>query len=201
MRELVFATTNPAKVEQLQGVLKDMVTIVGINSTATLPEVIEDCMTGAENARKKALTYASYLNQTVLSMDNSLYIVGLKPEEQPGLLVRRPPGTDHRLNDSEMIEYYSKLVEKLGGSAEVSWDFAICIANPEGKLVETVIKQKAVLMSTPCKEVLPGYPLDSLLVSPFTRKYVAQESKEERAEFWRRTIGQPLQDFIRKSLH
>ena len=198
MREIVFASTNPAKVEQIAGALKGVANVTGVPNVAKLPEVKEDGKTASENARKKALTYASHLNKTVMSMDNALQIEGLPPEEQPGLFVRSPPGTDHRLNDDEMIKYYSGLVARLGGVAMVSWDFAVCIATPTGTVEETVIKQFAKFTSSPCVETLPGYPLDSLLINPFTGKYVAQETPEERAEFWEKTMGRQLKQFIEK---
>lgn len=198
MREIVFASTNPAKVLQISGALSGVANVTGVPNAAQLPEVKEDGKTASENARKKALTYASHLQKTVMSMDNALYIDGLQPEEQPGLTVRTPFGTDHRLSDDEMIKYYSALVARLGGVARVSWDFAVCIATPEGKVQEAVIKQYAKFTSNACAERLPGYPLDSLLINPFTGKYVAQETPEERAEFWEKTMGRELKAFVEK---
>ena len=198
MIKIVFASTNPAKVEQIAGALKGVANVTGVPKDINLPEVVEDGKTALENARKKAVTYSKFLNSTVMSMDNALYIEGLQPEQQPGLFVRSPPGANKRLNDDEMREYYIKLIARLGGTARVSWDFAVCVATPDGKLQETVIKQYAELSSTPCIETLPGYPLDSLLVNPFTSKYVAQDSPKERAEFWEKTMGQQLKQFIQQ---
>ena len=196
MKELIFVTTNPAKVEQIKDALSGIAKVSGLSKDLILPEVVEDEKTALENARKKALTYATFLNRTVMSMDNALYIVGLRPEEQPNLNVRTPPGANKRLNYDEMRNYYSKLVASLGGEVSVSWNFAVCLATPEGKVQETVIKQFAKLTSTPCTEILPGYPLDSLLLNPFTEKYVAQETPKERAEFWEKTIGKELKEFV-----
>ena len=196
MRELIFATTNSAKVEQIRGALSGVVEIKGLTPQIKLPAVVEDGKSAVENARKKALTYASHLQQTVMSMDNALYLVGLRPEQQPGLFVRTPFGISKRLSDDEMLTYYSKLISTIGEKAEGYWEFGICIATPTGEVFETTIKQKVILSANHCEEVLPGYPLDSFLINPFTRRFVAQESKEERAEFWEKTIGKELKEFI-----
>lgn len=198
MRKIVFASTNQAKVLQISGALKGVANVTGVSKDTKLPDVIEDGKTASENARKKALTYASHLNKTVMSMDNALYIDGLRPEEQPGLTVRTPFGTNHRLSDDEMIKYYSALVARLGGAARVSWDFAVCLATPDGNFREVVIKQFAKFTSNACVERLAGYPLDSLLINPFTGKYVAEETPEERAEFWEKTMGRELKAFVEK---
>jgi XTP/dITP diphosphohydrolase len=75
MKEILFGTTNEAKVKQLQGALAPVgVNVRGVKDKALLPTVEEDGSTAQENAKKKAMAYAKALGVTVLSMDNALYI-------------------------------------------------------------------------------------------------------------------------------
>src|SRR5271157_4007361 len=91
-KKIIIGTTNPAKIAQMRDVLAPIgIQVEGIDKKL-LPKVIEDGTTAQENARKKAITYAKALNQTVFSMDNALFIDGLVPEDQPGIHVRRIGG-------------------------------------------------------------------------------------------------------------
>ena len=140
MKELTFGTTNEAKIKQIRGALAPAgIDVNGVIDKSMLPEVIEDGKTANENARKKALAYAKALGKTVFSMDNALYINGLSDDKQPALNVRRINGHT-ATTDEEMIEYYSKLIDSLGGKAEGYWEFGICIATPDGDYKETTIK-------------------------------------------------------------
>ncbi len=78
MKELIFGTTNEAKIKQIRGALAPSgIEVNGVADKSLLPEVIEDGKNANENVRKKALIYAKALGKTVFSMDNTLYINGL----------------------------------------------------------------------------------------------------------------------------
>ena len=92
MNELVIATTNPAKLQQMRDALEPL--DLCLSSLDDYPDMDKICIqengkTAQENARIKATTYACELNATVLSMDSSLYLVGLPDINQPGIFVRR----------------------------------------------------------------------------------------------------------------
>lgn len=196
IKELIFGTTNHAKVLQIRGVLSPAgINIEGVADKNMLPEVIEDGKTANENARKKALAYAKALNKTVFSMDNALYINGLSDDRQPALNVRRIDGKT-ATTDEEMIEYYSKLIESLGGKAEGYWEFGICIATPEGNYKETTIKSPRTFVSTPTTSRQAGYPLESIQIDPASGKYIADMTQEEQDTFWQQAIGEKLLEFV-----
>ena len=197
MKELIFGTTNPAKVLQIRGALAPAgIDVNGVVDKSVLPEVIEDGKTANENARKKALTYAKALNKTVFSMDNALYINGLSDDKQPALNVRRIDGRT-ATTDEEMIEYYSKLIESLGGKAEGYWEFGICIATPDGKYRETTIKSPRTFVSTPTTNRQAGYPLESIQIDPASGKYIADMTQGEQDSFWQQAIGEKLLEFVK----
>lgn len=197
MKELTFGTTNEAKIKQIRGALAPAgIDVNGVIDKSMLPEVVEDGKTANENARKKALVYAKALGKTVFSMDNALYINGLDDDKQPALNVRRIDGHT-ATTDEEMVEYYSKLIDSLGGKAEGYWEFGICIATPEGSYRETTIKSPRTFVSTPTTNRQAGYPLESIQIDPASGIYIADMTQQEQDIFWQQAIGEKLLEFVK----
>ena len=198
MREILFGTTNEAKVKQVRGALSPAgIEVNGVANKELLPQVEENGKTASENARKKSLVYAKAFGKTVFSMDNALYFEGLSAEKQPGLNVRRINGSQERPTDEQMLEYYSKLIEGLGGKVNGYWDFAICIANPEGKYKEAIIKSPRIFVSKSSLVMVPGYPLESIQIEPTSGKYISEMTQEDQDIFWQKAIGKPLLKFVK----
>lgn len=198
MQTLVFGTTNPAKVLQVQGALKQLgITVVTLPESARTIEIVEDGATAEENARKKATTYAKAIGEPVLSMDNALFFDGLKSEEQPGIHVRRIGGASERPTDDQLRSHYSSLVSSLGDRVSGRWEFALCYARPDGTFEEKTIISSRVFVSTPSEKVVPGYPLESIQIEPESGKYISEMSQDEQDRFWQRVIGIELASFIK----
>lgn len=194
-----MATTNPAKVEQLGGALAGIgITVVGVEDKNNLPEVVEDGQTALDNARIKAVIYAQALDKPVLAMDNSLFFDKLKGDpRQPGVNVRRIGGLAGKPTDQEMIDYYVKLVRKLGGSAEARWEYGVCVAAPGGIIGEVTFGYETVFVDKPSLNRMDGYPLEALQLDEVSGKYRSEMGKEELAKLWQRKIGEPLAVFVR----
>jgi XTP/dITP diphosphohydrolase len=198
MKEITMATTNEAKVAQIRGALAPIgIAVNGVRDKSLLPEVIEDGATAQVNARKKAIIYADALGQTVLSMDNALYLDGLSDTEQPGVHVRRINGVKERPSDEELIAHYSEVVRKLGDRITGRWEFAICVATPDGTCHETTIISSRIFTSEASKNVVAGYPLESIQIDPTTGRYIAEMAQAEQDAFWQQAIGAKLQEFMR----
>ncbi len=198
MKEILFGTTNEAKIKQVQGALAPIgVRVRGVEGRELLPYIEEDGKTAQENAKKKAITYAKALNMTVLSMDNALYFDKLPTDKQPGLNVRRINGTHERPDDDSLLNYYTTLVARFGEKTTGHWKFGVCVATPEGKYKEVTILSPRIFTSIPSKKIIPGYPLDSIQIDPETGKHISEMSQEEQDVFWQRAIGRPLQEFIK----
>lgn len=199
IKEITFGTTNEAKVKQVRGALTPIgVEVKGVTDKSSLPPVNEDGGTVQENARKKAVTYAKALNTIVLSMDNALYFDELSIEEQPGLNVRRINSNNGRPTDEDLLNYYSALVRRFGEKTTARWESGVCVSTPDGEFRETTLISHRIFTSTPSKEVVPGYPLESIQIDPLTGKYISEMNQEEQDLFWQRAIGKPLQDFIKR---
>jgi XTP/dITP diphosphohydrolase len=197
MKEIIFGTTNEAKIKQVRGALSPAgISVEGIPDKESLPEVLEDGKTAVENARKKAMAYAKALNRIVFSMDNALYLEGLSDDKQPGLNVRRPNGITGRITDEEMITHYSKLIGSIGERVNGYWEYGFCIATPTGEYQEITIKAPRIYVSKPSPIIQIGYPLESLQIEPESGKYMSELTQEEQDAFWQKVIGKPLLDFI-----
>jgi len=195
IKELIIGSTNPAKINQIKGVLSPLNLEISDISNLELPEIIEDGKTAQENARKKAIGYAEFLNKPVLSMDNSLYFDSLPESKQPGINVRRINGIN-RATDNEMLDYYPKLVSELGEQINGRWEFAICVATPE-KFFETIIISPRIFTSKKSSIIIPGYPLESIQIDPETNRYISEMTQTEQDVFWQKSIGEKLQAFIK----
>lgn len=196
IKEITIGTGNPAKIKQIEGALLPLGIKVFNILNLKLPEIAEDGKTAQENARKKAIGYAEFLNKPILSMDNSLYFDSLPESRQPGINVRRINSETIRATDEEMLNYYSNLVSEFGEQTNGRWKFAICVATPE-KLFETTITSSRIFTSKKSPIIIPGYPLESIQIDSETNKYISEMSQEEQDLFWQRSIGNKLQDFIK----
>lgn len=196
MKKLVIGTTNPAKIAQVRDALVSIgIQVEGVADKKLLPEVVEDGTTVQENARKKAIVYAKALGQTVISMDNALFLDGLAPEDQPGIHVRRIGGTI-AATDAELLDHGVALVESLGGNVTGYWEYGICIADPSGKISETTLRTPRVFTSKRSDKSVSGYPLESIQIDQETGKYISEMTPEEMSAFWQRTLGTPLCTFV-----
>lgn len=75
--------------------------------------IIENGNTTVENTLKKISAYYEVTGIPTIAGDSGLYIENIPEEKQPGLFVRRVNGKE--LTDNEVIDYYTKLVDSIGG--------------------------------------------------------------------------------------
>lgn len=198
MTSILFGTTNPGKLDQVRKALLSInIDVEGLESYLELPDVIEDGQTAQENARKKALAYARATGRTVFAMDNALYFAGVRPEDQPGIHPRRIPGYTERPNDDEVLAYYTNLIDRYGGSVPGYWEFAIAVARPSGELIERTTRSAPHhFLSSPSRQRIPGYPLDSLQFVSECDAYTSELPAEKLAEFWDAMIGAELRSLV-----
>ena len=198
MKELIVGTGNPAKLQMIQSALAALeITVKGTTELGISPTIHEDGQTAQENARKKSLAYAQALQRSVLSIDNGLYLSGLSDREQPGIHTRRISHQQTRASDEELLWHYAQMIERLGGTSEGYWEFAICLADQDGAVFEHTIVSHRTFVSQPSPVMIPGYPLESLQIEPNSGKYISEMAVEEQAAFWQRMIGRELCAFVR----
>ena len=129
MRVLI-GTTNPSKVKRFADMLSgcgiEFITLKDIGVTSEPDEKGE---TPEENAVIKAEYYGQYADHVICN-DSGLYFddIPLDDPRQPGLNIRTPGGCE-RLDDEEMIEYYSSLAASLGGSVTAFYMDGVAVFN------------------------------------------------------------------------
>ncbi len=166
--KILIGTTNTSKVERFEKLLGgcdiEFCTLgdLGIHTepeeTGKIPE---------ENAVIKARYYGSFCD-LVICNDSGLYFDDLPLDDfrQPGLHIREPQGS-RRLNDEEMIEYYSGLVHSLGGKVTAYYLDGIAVNNRGfiSSYMENSERKKGsafYMIDTPSEKRHVGWPLDSL---------------------------------------
>lgn len=202
--ELWLCSTNPAKLRQLAAALGASgpagVLLRAVTDPAVLPEVIEDRADALGNARKKAAAFAAATGRPCLAMDASLLLPGLPAAEQPGVNVRRLPGTAHRPDDDEVLAYYTRLTERNGGRLRACWVFGLAIGMPDGQVLDATAVTERMLVAPPCAARQPGYPLNSLQLDPATGRYLAELTEPEAAVLQAESMGGPLRDLAGRAV-
>ena len=96
-------------------------------------DVLENGASAIDNALIKARACFEQTKLPSIGMDDTLYLGGVPEDKQPGLFVRRVNGK--RLNDKEMINYYTNLVKQYGknGRLNTKWISGIVIVK-DGKI-------------------------------------------------------------------
>lgn len=101
MVELLIATMNSGKLDEIQGYLKRLpLKIIPLQSLGTWPTVVEDGVTYEENALKKAKAIAEYSGYLALADDSGLEVDALNGA--PGVYSGRyggEEGNDQRNNE------------------------------------------------------------------------------------------------------
>lgn len=129
---IVLATRNKKKVEEIRRIVKDMpISVYSLDDFPDCPEVEEDGKTFEENAVKKARAVSSHTNMPALADDSGLEVYALGGE--PGVLSARYAGenTDDRKNLEKLLDEMRSVPDGKRGAR-----FACCIALalPVGKI-------------------------------------------------------------------
>lgn len=173
--QILYGTTNKAKLQEMRTTLAPLaLDIIGINDLKSeLPKIDEYGQTPLENAKIKAKAYYDFFKMPVFSCDSGLYFNELKPNEQPGVYVRRV--NDKELTDDEMIAYYSSLAKRYGGQLTGQYQNAIYFIKDENHCYASMDASLAgkpfILTTMPHKRRVDGFPLDSLSLDITSGKY------------------------------
>lgn len=198
--EVLFATTNMAKVKKYKEELKkyniDLLTINDID--INIGKVKETGKNAIENAYIKAKAYYDKLNMPTIGMDNNLFIEGLPKDKQPGIYVRRIKGKE--LNDDEMIKYYTDLVKQNGGKLNARWIYGMVVLNNGKENTYTWKKENFNFIDKPSTKRNPGYPLDSITIIPEFNKYLVELNEAEKNKYKKNDNTNEVVKFIVKSL-
>ncbi|MFA6686963.1 MAG: XTP/dITP diphosphatase [Desulfuromonas sp.] len=176
MLSLVVATTNQGKLREIAAVLHDAdVEIVGLDSHPEWIPAVEDGLTFAQNARKKAESIARQSGQLCLADDSGLVVAALG--DRPGIYSARFAHAE--ATDAENNRY---LLECLQGvpvserSAAFVCVMALCAPDGECYLFEGELRGTILLEP----EGSGGFGYDPLFWLPQQQKTLAQLSMKEK---------------------
>ena len=172
--KVLIGTTNPAKVTRFEEFLPNSgIAYLTLKDLGITAEPEEGGNSPEENARIKAAFYGQFCDRVICN-DSGLYFDGIPLDDprQPGLNIRTPQG--RRLDDEEMIQYYSALISELGGKVLAYYLDGIAVYR-DGKIESFLDEQgKAAafyMVETPSPNRHPGWPLDSLSLNKNTMTY------------------------------
>lgn len=181
MKQILFATGNQAKVNRFSKGLNDrgirILTLEDVNLDVDIEECGKDAI---ENALIKARAYHIKTSMPTIAVDDNLYIENLPDNKQPGMYVRRVNGK--RLSDTEMLEYYSKLVRDYGtdGKLTAKWVYGMAFLINGKEYTYTWNKSEFYLVDKSSNIINPGYPLNSISINKKLNKYFSELTEEDK---------------------
>ncbi|NJN84443.1 MAG: hypothetical protein HC802_20640 [Caldilineaceae bacterium] len=115
-----------------------------------------------------------------MSVDGALHIARFPAELQPGIYVKRIHGTDQEATAEELVRYYSRKLDEIGGESAAVWEGSLVLAVSTSKLLVHTFHFQTIMTSRRKGEIRPGSPLDVLTIDPATEKYYSEMSWAER---------------------
>ena len=147
-----------------------------------IPEIVEDGTTFAENARKKALGYATATGVWTIADDSGLVVDAL--DGAPGVKSARFSGDKEEEADKTLIDHRNiiKVLELLEGVPQeqrtARFVCRLCLASPGKILLETKGTLEGLIAD---REVgSQGFGYDPIFFVPHLKKTVAQLTREEK---------------------
>lgn len=205
--KVLIGTTNPAKVKRFEDFLLDSgIEFLTLKDLGITAEPEESGNTPEENARIKAAFYGRFCDRVICN-DSGLYFdcIPLDDPRQPGLNIRSPQG--RRLDDEEMIAYYSALLHRMGGKTLAYYIDGIAVyreGNVESYLDEQGKLAAFYMVENPSPNRHPGWPLDSLSVNKNTQTYFVDHGNNiydsEKEHIMVGQYRQRVVDFLKRAL-
>jgi len=179
-QKILVATTNPGKIAELKAMLDIDVELVGLADFKGLAEIEEDGKTFAENARKKAASYAKATGLWTIADDSGLVIDALGGA--PGVRSARFSGEkdkDRKLLDHKNMTKVLILLEGVPREKRTArFICCLCLASRERVLIETEGTLEGSIAESQIGE--NGFGYDPIFFVPKLNKTVAQLTREEK---------------------
>ncbi|MCL2389705.1 MAG: XTP/dITP diphosphatase [Elusimicrobia bacterium] len=176
MQEIILATGNKHKVEEIKAILKDApVNIIPMTSFENYPKVDENAPTLEGNAIKKAVTVAKFFNKWALADDTGLEVDFLGGA--PGVISAHYAG-----ENATGLDNNKKLLTALNGvpfkKRTAAFKCVIAISSPEGKTYIANGEKNGIILEH--FKGSGGFGYDGLFFTPELSKTFAELSNEEK---------------------
>ena len=183
--KVLLGTTNPSKVKRFKSLLSNYnINFITLKDLQINDEPQETGNDPRKNAIIKANYYGKYFD-LVICNDTGLYLeeLTMSDKRQPGLNIRTPNGNE-RLDDDQMIDYYSNLVAELGGKVSAFYLDGVAVYN-RGNVysyiedIDHATRSSFYMVDKASNIRYPGWPLDSISLNKRTMKYFVEGDNEE----------------------
>ncbi len=174
---LLVATGNRGKLRELsalfEGLPLELVSLADLDMAIPAPE--ETGATFADNARLKAIAYATASALPCLAEDSGFVVAAL--DGRPGVLSARVPGDD----DAARVQWvYRELDARGGRTSAAAFVCAMALAAPDGSILhETEGRVDGEIAETPRGE--GGFGYDPIFLYPPAGRTFAEMSRDEKA--------------------
>jgi len=178
MNKLLIATNNPGKVQELHELLQGMdVELVTPAQIGLELDVIEDGLTYAENATKKAVAFAKASNLISLADDSGLEVDALNGA--PGLYSARYGSTNgEKLSDADRRKFLLGNLQDKPRPWTARFHATIAIAIPSGDVHLAVGICEGEII--PTERGTGGFGYDPIFLLPELGKTMAELSMDEK---------------------
>ena len=187
--KVLIATNNKGKIEKYSEILKSLgIDYCTLSDIGLDIKVNENGNNTTDNAIIKAKAYYEKVKMPVLTDDSGLIIDKLPKEKQPGVFVRRHNGIE--LSDEQILEMYSKEIERVGGESTGAFVISIAIIDKNGNIHTKETKHRRLFVSKPDSNRIPGYPLSSLIYDKKIKMYMTEKKKNGIKIYTETTFGE-----------
>ena len=178
MHKLLIATNNPGKVQELHELLQGMdIELVTPSQIGLDLDVVEDGLTYAENATKKAVAFAKASNLISLADDSGLEVDALNGA--PGLYSARYGSTDgEKLSDADRRKYLLSKLQDQPRPWTARFHATIAIAIPNGDIHLAVGICEGEII--PTERGTGGFGYDPIFLLPELGKTMAELTMDEK---------------------
>lgn len=172
--KLIIASNNRHKIREIKEILGDrFAPVLSLAEAGITHETVEDGTTFAENARKKAREIAALAGAPALADDSGLCVDVLGGA--PGVYSARFAGEHGNDEKNNCL-----LLTRLAGAENrrAHYTAAICLAYPDGRLVETEGYLYGTIGKAPIGD--GGFGYDPLFTPEGETRTLAQHTEEEK---------------------
>ena len=178
MHKLLIATNNQGKLKEFQELLTDLnIELITPSQIQIDLDVIEDGLTYAENATKKAIAFAGASGLISLADDSGLEVDAL--DGAPGLYSARYGSPDGgKLSDSERRKFLISKLKSFPHPWTARFRATVAIAKPNGtlQLTEGICEGEII----PEERGTGGFGYDPIFLLPELGKTMAELSMDEK---------------------
>lgn len=196
LQKILIASTNIGKINIYTEIFNELnLPVTSLAEVKVEETVNETGLNEIENAILKAEAYHKITGLPVFANDSGLIIDKFKPEDQPGVLVRRFGGRE--LTDQEMLQIYIEKLNKVGGESEGHYNVGLALIDKNGKLYTREFKPYRYFINKPSKVLKKGVPLSSICYDKESGLYESEMTIKQRNIYEKAEMSKQ-KDFIKE---